>query len=100
MNTNEERLMKIVLAPHVTEKSSMAAEMRNQYVFKVVKDASKPEIKQAVELMFDVKVDGVTVSNVKGKMKRAGNKMSRRASWKKAFVTLSEGQDIDFIASE
>lgn len=96
----QERLMKVVLAPHVTEKSAMAAELRNQYVFKVVKDASKPEIKAAVEMMFDVKVDGVTISNVKGKTKRSGVKLGKRASWKKAFVTLSEGQEIDFLGAE
>lgn len=100
MSNNQERLMKVVLAPHITEKSAMAAEMRNQYVFKVAKDAKKPEIKQAVEMMFDVKVDGVTVSNVKGKVKRAGQKFGRRASWKKAFVTLSEGQEIEFMDAE
>ncbi len=96
----QERLMKVVLAPHVTEKSAMAAELRNQYVFKVVKDASKPEVKAAVEMMFDVKVDGVTISNVKGKTKRSGMKLGKRASWKKAFVTLSEGQEIDFLGAE
>jgi len=100
MSNNQERLMKIVLAPHITEKSAMAAEMRNQYVFKVAQDAKKPEIKQAVELMFDVKVDGVTISNVKGKTKRSGMKLGKRASWKKAFVTLSEGQEIDFLGAE
>jgi large subunit ribosomal protein L23 len=100
MNNNQERLMKVVLAPHITEKSAMAAEMRNQYVFRVVKDAKKPEIKQAIELMFDVKVDGVTVSNVKGKVKRSGARLGKRASWKKAFVTLSEGQEIQFLDAE
>ncbi len=100
MSMNQERLMKIVLGPHITEKSAMAAEMRNQYVFKVAQDARKPEIKQAIELMFDVKVDGVSVSNVKGKVKRSGMKFGRRANWKKAFVTLSEGQEIEFMGAE
>ena len=96
----QERLMKVVLAPHVTEKSAMAAELRNQYVFKVVKDASKPEVKAAVEMMFDVKVDGVTISNVKGKTKRHGSSFGKRKDWKKAYVVLKEGQDIDFAGSE
>ena len=100
MSNNQERLMKVVLAPHITEKSAMAAEMRNQYVFKVAKDAKKPEIKEAIELMFDVKVDGVTFSNVKGKSKRSGMKFGRRPSWKKAFVKLSEGQEIQFMDAE
>lgn len=97
---NQERLMKVVLAPHITEKSAMAAEMRNQYVFKVAKDAKKPEVKAAIEMMFDVKVDGVTISNVKGKTKRSGMKFGKRASWKKAFVKLSEGQEIQFLDAE
>lgn len=96
---NQERLMKVVLAPHITEKSAMA-EMRNQYVFKVAKDASKPEVKAAIEMMFDVKVDGVTIINVKGKTKRSGVRLGKRASWKKAFVTLSEGQEIQSLDAE
>ncbi len=95
--TREERLMKVLLAPHITEKSAMATEMRNQYVFRVARDASKPEVKAAVEKMFEVKVDGVCISNVKGKNKRTGTRMGRRAHWKKAFVTLSEGQEIQFV---
>jgi large subunit ribosomal protein L23 len=94
---NQERLMKVLLAPHISEKSSIAADLNNQIVFKVATDATKPEIKQAVELLFDVKVDRVQVSNVKGKTKRFGAKMGRRNDWKKAYITLQEGQEIDFL---
>lgn len=97
---NQERLMKVLLSPHVSEKSAMAAEQDNQYVFKVTRDASKPEIKQAVELMFDVEVDGVQVTNVKGKSKRHGATQGRRGDWKKAYVTLKAGQEIDFMGAE
>jgi len=95
---NQERLMKVLLAPHISEKSSIVAEANNQVVFKVATDASKPEIKQAVEMLFDVKVDRVQVSNVKGKTKRFGAKMGRRNDWKKAYITLQEGQEIDFLS--
>jgi large subunit ribosomal protein L23 len=94
---NQDRLMKVLLAPHISEKSSTVADQNNQIVFKVATDASKPEIKQAVELLFDVKVDRVQVSNVKGKTKRFGAKMGRRNDWKKAYITLQEGQEIDFL---
>lgn len=94
---NQERLMKVLLAPHISEKSSIAADLNNQIVFKVATDATKPEIKQAVEFLFEVKVDRVQVSNVKGKTKRFGAKMGRRSDWKKAYITLQEGQEIDFL---
>jgi len=96
---NQERLMKVLMAPHISEKSSVAADQSNQIVFKVATDATKPEIKQAVELLFDVKVDRVQVCNVKGKTKRFGAKMGRRSDWKKAYVTLQEGQEIDFLGA-
>jgi large subunit ribosomal protein L23 len=89
---NQERLMKVLLSPHISEKSSIAADQNNQIVLKVANDASKPEIKQAVELLFDVKVDKVQVSNVKGKTKRFGARMGRRSDWKKVYITLQEGQ--------
>lgn len=97
---NQERLMKILVAPHVSEKSAIAAEQDNKYVFKVARDASKPEIKQAVELMFNVEVDAVQVTNVKGKAKRFGAVQGRRNDWKKAYVTLKSGQEIDFMGAE
>lgn len=97
---NQERLMKVLLGPHVSEKSSRLADAHNQIVFKVVRDASKPEIKQAVELLFEVKVQSVTVTNVKGKRKRFGQLSGRRGDWKKAYVRLAPGEDIDFLGAE
>lgn len=94
---NQERLMTLLLAPHVSEKSTVAADKRNQVVFRVATDATKPEIKSAVELMFKVKVKTVTTANVKGKRKRTGRIMGRRSDWKKAYVTLDAGHEIDFM---
>ena len=97
---NQERLMQVLLSPHVSEKSTIVGEANNQYVFRVVPGAKKPEIKKAVEQMFSVKVKGVQVSNVKGKAKRFGTIQGRRSDWKKAYVTLEAGQDIDFLGGE
>jgi len=95
---SRERLMKVLLAPHVSEKTTNAADTANQFVFKVMTDATKKEIKNAVELMFEVKVDSVNVMNMKGKTKgRAGG---RRAHWKKAYVKLEQGFDIDYMGAE
>ena len=96
----EERLLKILLAPHVSEKATRVAERHNQIVFKVARDAAKPEIKDAVELLFKVKVKGVTVVNVKGKRKRFGAIQGRRSDWKKAYVSLETGHEIDFMVAE
>jgi large subunit ribosomal protein L23 len=90
------RLMTVLLSPVVSEKSALAADSANQFVFKVTGDASKPEIAEAVELMFDVKVEQVRTVNQKGKQKRFGAMMGRRNNWKKAYVRLKEGFDIDF----
>ena len=97
---NQERLMKVLLEPHISEKSTNVAEQGNQVVFKVVPDATKSEVKQAVEKLFKVTVEGVQVSNVKGKVKksRAGN--GKRKDWKKAYVRLSAGDDINFLGAE
>ena len=97
---SQERLMQILLAPHIYEKSTMVAEANNQIIFKVIKDATKQEIKQAVERLFDVKVDSVRVVNVKGKTKRFRQQPGRRKDWKKAYVALAEGHDINFIGAE
>ncbi len=97
---NQERLLKVLLAPHVSEKSNRVAEQHNQVVFKVARDATKLEIKDAVELLFKVKVKGVTVLNVKGKRKRFGMIHGRRSDWKKAYVALETGHEIDFMAPE
>ena len=93
-----ERLHQIILAPVVSEKSTRVAEKHNQAVFKVLRDARKPEIKAAVEKMFNVKVEGVRTLNVKGKTKRFGASMGVRSDWKKAYITLAEGQEIDFLS--
>ncbi len=95
---NKERLMQVLQGPVVSEKSTIAAEAARQYVFRVVPDATKPEIKKAVELMFDVKVEKVRVVNIKGKAKRFGAIMGRRSGVRKAYVQLAEGNDIDFGA--
>ncbi|GAC32469.1 MULTISPECIES: 50S ribosomal protein L23 [Paraglaciecola] len=97
---NEERLLKVVLAPHVSEKATLAAEVNNTVVFKVLKDANKEEIKAAVEKLFEVEVNSVRTVNVKGKTKRHGSSFGKRKDWKKAYVVLKEGQDIDFAGSE
>ncbi|MFZ5594547.1 MAG: 50S ribosomal protein L23 [Pseudomonadota bacterium] len=97
---NQERLMNILLAPHVSEKSTRIADANRQVVFKVVRDASKPEIKGAIELMFNVQVADVRVCNVKGKTKRFGRMEGRRSNWKKAYVTLKPGHDIDFMGPQ
>ncbi|MES9870975.1 MAG: 50S ribosomal protein L23 [Sedimenticola sp.] len=95
---NKERLMQVLLSPVVSEKSTIAAEASRQFAFKVAPDATKPEIKKAVEQMFDVKVDSVRVVNIKGKQKRFGTIMGRRNGVRKAYVKLAEGNDIDFGA--
>lgn len=93
----EERLLKVILAPHVSEKSTNTAEQSNTIVFKVVNDANKAEIKAAVEKLFEVEVTGVRTLNVKGKTKRTGTRFGRRSDWKKAYVTLKEGSELDFV---
>lgn len=92
---SEERLLKVLAAPHVSEKSTMATEANNTLVFKVVVDATKAEIKAAVEKLFEVEVKKVNTLNVKGKAKRTGARMGKRKDWKKAYVTLAEGQSLD-----
>ena len=94
---NQERILKVLLAPHVSEKATILAERDNQFVFKVAKDATKREIKKAVETLFEVEVKSVSTLNMKGKRKRFGMVEGRRAHWKKAYVSLKPGQDIDFV---
>jgi large subunit ribosomal protein L23 len=96
--TATDRLHQVILAPVISEKSTRVAEKANTAVFKVARSAEKPEIKQAVEQLFNVKVEGVRTLNVKGKNKRFGRFEGRRPDWKKAYVTLAEGQEIDFLA--
>jgi large subunit ribosomal protein L23 len=97
---NQERLMQVLLAPVVSEKSTFIGEKRNQYVFHVVPNATKPEIKAAVEFMFKTQVKSVSIMNVRGKQKRFGRFMGKRASWKKAYVALQPGQEINFAEGE
>jgi large subunit ribosomal protein L23 len=93
---NQERLMQVLLAPQISEKATWVAEKNEQVIFRVVSDATKPEIKAAVELLFKVQVESVQVATVKGKQKRFGRSMGRRKNWKKAFVCLRPGQEINF----
>jgi len=95
---SQERLMQVLLAPQISEKATYIAEKREQVVFIVATDATKPEVKAAVELMFKVDVEAVQILNVKGKEKRHGRSVGRRKGWKKAFVSLKPGQEISFEA--
>ena len=95
---NREQLMAVLIAPHVTEKTSLAMQNNNQYTFRVRRDATKPDIKKAVELMFEVKVAGVQVVNEPGKSRRFGKTVGRTQDWKKAYVSLVQGQTIDYEA--
>ena len=99
-NLNQERLMNILLAPQISEKATYVAEKFEQVIFRVVSDATKPEIKAAVELVFKVEVEKVAVINVGGKIKRAGKRVGKRNDWKKAYVSLKPGQEINFAAAE
>lgn len=94
----QERLLQVLLAPQISEKATFIAEKNEQVVFRVANDATKPEVKAAVELLFKVEVKSVQVANVKGKEKRFGRSIGRRKGWKKAFVSLKPGQEIDFVA--
>ncbi|MFA9489208.1 MULTISPECIES: 50S ribosomal protein L23 [unclassified Mannheimia] len=93
----QERLLNVLKAPHISEKATNNAEKGNTIVFKVALDANKVEIANAVEQLFEVKVDSVRTVVVKGKTKRRGAKVGRRSDWKKAYVTLQEGQSLDFV---
>ena len=94
---SQERLLQVLLAPQISEKATFIADKNEQVVFKVASDATKPEIKAAVELLFKVQVESVQVANVKGKEKRFGRFIGRRKSWKKAYVSLKPGQEINFV---
>ena len=103
MSTNrftDERLLQVILAPQISEKSTRIADKNEQVVFRVASDANKHEIKAAVEMLFKVQVDRVQVAVIKGKEKRFGRMMGRRSNWKKAFVCLKPGQEIDFVAGQ
>jgi large subunit ribosomal protein L23 len=93
---NQERLLKVLLSPVISEKATLAAENNGQYAFRVVPDTNKYEVGKAVEALFDVKVEQVQILNVKGKKKRFGQRFGRRKDWRKAYVRLATGQSIDF----
>lgn len=97
---NKERLYKVLLSPRVTEKSARIGEQGNQYVFHVMKDANKAEIKGAVEMLFDVNVESLQVVNVKGKTKSFKFRSGKRNDWKKAYIRLQEGQHIDLVEGD
>lgn len=97
---NQERIFKVLLGPHMTEKATLLADEKNQYVFKVASDATKLEIKKAVEQLFDVKVNAVSVINTKSKTRRTLHGLGRRKGFRKAMVSLAEGQAIDFADAE
>ena len=97
---NQERLYAVLLEPHFSEKVAVLGEKNNQYGFKVAKDATKLEIKEAVETLFKVTVEGVSTANVNGKVKRTMRGMSRKKSWKKAYVRVAQGQEIDFMVTD
>ena len=94
---NQERLMQVLLAPQISEKATYIAEKYEQVIFRVLSDATKPEIKGAVELLFKVSVKSVQIANVKGKHKKFGRRMGQRKNWKKAYVCLKPGQEINFV---
>ena len=96
----QERLMQVIVGPHISEKSTQLADKANQVVFKVRPDATKAEVKQAVEVLFEVSVRSVSTARIKGKSKKFGALQGRRSDWKKAYVRLAEGQDIDFMEAE
>ena len=97
---SKNRLYKVLLSPRVTEKTTLIGERSNQYVFRVIKDANKSEVKGAVEMLFDVNVEAVRIVNVKGKNKSFRMRPGKRSDWKKAYVRVQEGQVIDFLGGE
>jgi large subunit ribosomal protein L23 len=99
MNNSQIKLAGILSAPIISEKSAIIADKSNQFVFKVNKTATKLQIKHAVELMFEVKVDSVRVLNVKGKIKRFGRSLGKRSDWKKAYVKLQSGYNIELATA-
>ena len=94
---NQQRLMQVLLAPQISEKATYVADKNEQVVFRVASDATKPEVKAAVELLFKVGVESVQIANVKGKQKKFGRFMGARKNWKKAYVCLKPGQEINFV---
>lgn len=97
---NPERVYTVLVEPHISEKVSILGDTANQYAFKVAKDATKAEIREAVETIFDVEVLKVTTANVKGKVKRNVRGITRKKNWKKAYITVAAGQEIDYMVTD
>ena len=97
---NPERVYTVLVEPHISEKVSILGDKSNQYAFKVAKDATKAEIREAVETIFDVEVLKVTTANVKGKVKRNVRGITRKKNWKKAYITVAAGQEIDYMVTD
>ena len=97
---NPERVYTVLVEPHISEKVSILGDRFNQYAFKVSRDATKAEIKEAVETLFKVEVNKVTTANVKGKVKRNARGETRKKNWKKAYITVAAGQEIDYMVVE
>ena len=97
---NQERIFQVLVGPHISEKAAIVADDNNQYVFKVAIDATKNEIRKSVEQLFKVNVEDVQTLKVKGKVKRNRFGYSTKPTWKKAYVRIAQGQDIDFAAAE
>lgn len=97
---NTERLYRVLLEPHISEKVSILGDESNQYAFKVARDATKAEIKAAVEKIFSVNVEGVSTLNVRGKVKRSWRSVSRKKNWKKAYVRVASGQELDYMVTD
>lgn len=100
MSMNQERLLKVVLSPHISEKSTVAVETRNEYVFEVIDNATKPEVKDAIEFLFNTKVKMVRIVNVRPKKKLFKGIEGKRKGWKKAYVTLQSDQKLDIIGAQ
>ena len=98
--TNQERVFTVLVEPHISEKVSLLGDASNQYAFKVAKDATKAEIKEAVEQLFGVNVVGVTTLNVKGKAKRSFRGTSTKKGWKKAYVRVADGEELDYLVTD
>jgi large subunit ribosomal protein L23 len=95
---NEQRIYQVIKSPHISEKAALLGDASNQHVFKVATNAKKEEIKEAVEQLFNVKVSKVRTANVKGKSKRQGARLGKRNDWKKAYISLEQGQEFDLAA--
>lgn len=100
MKLNQEKLMGVLLGPHVSEKATRVGDAHRQVVFRVRRDASKEQVRRAVEKLFEVKVESVTVVRLRGKIKRFGQRAGRRSDWKKAYVRLAPGNDIQFAGEQ